>query len=192
MMKARQYNRRALMPDKLKPNVFVFEDTNVISDEFMNQLPQENRDGLLMVLDKFHNARELGSITWLETNLPNIGELKKLVNNISVTGLDVFGILETKHEVLTTLTIAQVLIQKYEIAVTNPPYLNKMDPDLKKYVKKYYGDYSGDLFSVFIFNNSNLVKTNGYATFMTLLYGCSLKLMRNYVILLLKIRKLIA
>ena len=194
MMKARQYNRRALMPDKLKPNVFVFEDTNTLSDTFINQLPQANRNELLMVLDKFHNARELGSITRLGTNLPNIGELKKVVNNISVTGLDVFGILETKHEVLTTLTIAQVLSQKYEIAVTNPPYLNKMDPDLKKYVKKYYGDYSGDLFSVFIFNNSNLVKTNGYAAFMTPFVWMFIKTyekLRNFIVKNKKIDSLI-
>ncbi|WP_045627512.1 Eco57I restriction-modification methylase domain-containing protein, partial [Lacticaseibacillus paracasei] len=39
--------------------------------------------------------------------------------------------------------------------------------DLKKFVKKYYKPYSGDLFSVFIWKNINMTKQNGYAAFMT-------------------------
>src|SRR5699024_583641 len=54
-----------------------------------------------------------------------------------------------------------------DIAVTNPPYLNKFDATFKKYVKKYYKDYSKDLFSIFIYHNANIINENGYAAFMT-------------------------
>ena len=63
--------------------------------------------------------------------------------------------------------ITSVLQAKYDVVVTNPPYLNKMDKTLKSYVKKYYKDYSGDLFSVFIWLNSTMTVKDGYSAYMT-------------------------
>ena len=42
------------------------------------------------------------------------------------------------EKILPILNIAKILSEKYEIVVTNPPYLstNKMGIELKKYLKK--------------------------------------------------------
>ncbi|MGX6427995.1 BREX-1 system adenine-specific DNA-methyltransferase PglX [Levilactobacillus yonginensis] len=167
MMKARQFNRRALRPDNLVPNLFVFEDTDDISEELYAQVSDDLADRLHDVANMFSNARELGSIIHLESKKNDYSELSEAVQQIEVDDLDIFGVQNSKAKLLRTLKIAQVLTTQYDIVVTNPPYMNKMDPALKKYVKRFYSDYAGDLFSIFIFNNSNLAKPGGYSAFMT-------------------------
>ena len=61
----------------------------------------------------------------------------------------------------------RVLSQKYAVVCTNPPYLNKYNPKLKNYVNDNYKDYSGDLFSVFIYRDLQLCQPDGYCGFMT-------------------------
>lgn len=48
---------------------------------------------------------------------------------------------------------AKILSNKFTIVCTNPPYMNKIEGQLKKFITKDYKDYSGDLFSVFIYRN---------------------------------------
>ncbi|WP_318531067.1 Eco57I restriction-modification methylase domain-containing protein, partial [Levilactobacillus cerevisiae] len=168
MMKARQYNRRALRPGNVEPNVFVFEDTDDISEEFMTQIPNESRDQAADIVERFSNARELGSIIHFDSpEKYDFDELRQNIKAVQVDDLDIFGFQAMQEKLLRVLKIAEVLREHYNVVVTNPPYMNKMDPALKKYVKKYYADYSGDLFSIFIFNNSNLTKRGGYSAFMT-------------------------
>ena len=61
----------------------------------------------------------------------------------------------------------RILSQKYTAVCTNPPYLNKYNPKLKDYVNSNYKDYSGDLFSVFIYRNLLLCQPDGYCGYMT-------------------------
>ena len=61
----------------------------------------------------------------------------------------------------------RLLSQKYAIVCTNPPYLNKYNDELKKFVTENYKDYSGDLFSVFIYRNFAFCNKEGYSAFMT-------------------------
>ena len=184
MMKARQYNRRALQPEKVKLNVHVFEDTDTVSPEFLDALSGEYADDIKQIIELFSNARELGSIIKFDKTF-NWTKLQETVEDMHTDALDIFGMNQSKKIVLEVLTIAEIMSTKYDVAVTNPPYLNKFDPDMKKYVKKNYADYSGDLFSVFIFNNINLVKIGGYAGYMTPFVWMFIKTyekLRNYLV----------
>ena len=81
-------------------------------------------------------------------------ELFSAVNSLpDSTQLDLFGLQAAKNTLQSILKIAQVLKTHFDVVATNPPYLNRMNGDLKKYVKKYYKAYSGDIFSVFIWKN---------------------------------------
>lgn len=60
-----------------------------------------------------------------------------------------------------------MLSTKYPVICTNPPYLNKIEGELKKTVTKDYKDYSGDLFSVFIYRNLMFCTRDGYCGYMT-------------------------
>ena len=61
----------------------------------------------------------------------------------------------------------RLLSQKYAVVCTNPPYLNKYNDKLKKFVTENYKDYSGDLFSVYIYRNFGFCQKEGYSAFMT-------------------------
>jgi len=159
MMKARQYNRRILQKEDIKPNLNVFVESEDISTEFLELIPESVRDDLKELLSLFKDSKELGSIIKIEKNY-DFDSLKNAVKNVSTSGIDLYGIQESKELSLKILDLAEVMSTKYDVVATNPPYLNKMDKNLKEYVKKNFADYSGDLFSVFIYNNITWLKPN--------------------------------
>lgn len=65
--------------------------------------------------------------------------------------------------------IGQLLSRRYTIIVTNPPYLGKpaMNTELSRFVQKNYGDYSADLFSVFIARCMDMAEEDGFLGFLT-------------------------
>lgn len=75
--------------------------------------------------------------------------------------------------------------KKYAVVCTNPPYMNKLEGQLKKFVVDNYKAYSGDLFSVFIYRNFDYCKIDGYSAFMTpfvWLFIKTYEALRKYII----------
>ena len=68
---------------------------------------------------------------------------------------------------LNDWNVRRVLAKTYKVVCTNPPYLNKYNAKLKEFVNETYKDYSGDLFSVFIYRNLQLCEEGGYCGYMT-------------------------
>jgi len=86
---------------------------------------------------------------------------------------------------LNAWNFRKLLALKYDVVVTNPPYLNNFGGKLKDYVQSEYGDYSADLFSVFIYRNLLLCKKNGYSAYMTpnvWMFIKSYEKLRNYIV----------
>ena len=71
------------------------------------------------------------------------------------------------EETLNDWNFRRLLAKKYVAVCTNPPYLNKYNSKLKKFVTENYKEYSGDLFSAFIYRNFDLCQKKGYSAFMT-------------------------
>ncbi len=67
------------------------------------------------------------------------------------------------------LKTAELLSRKYEIVVSNPPYMatKYMTPKLKNYVTENYSDYKADLFAVFVVRFSKLCNENGHIGVLT-------------------------
>ena len=81
---------------------------------------------------------------------------------------EVLTLFDTDYDIrLNDWNCRRLLSQKYAVVCTNPPYLNKYNDKLKKFVTENYKDYSGDLFSVFIYRNFGFCKKEGYSAFMT-------------------------
>ncbi|WP_273710228.1 BREX-1 system adenine-specific DNA-methyltransferase PglX [Leuconostoc mesenteroides] len=168
MMKAREYNRRALTSN-ISPKVYVFEDTSNINDNYFESLPvsESNIQDLKYIVSLFHDSRTLGSIIQIDKPVKT-GNLRTVLTNIPQdTSLDLNNTREITYQLLRLLDIVETMQNKYEAVITNPPYLKKMNKGLKEYVKTHYKDYSSDLFSVFIWHNINITVTNGYAAYMT-------------------------
>ena len=165
MMKARQYDRRIFKRD-IHPNLYLFKDL-VLPNAFYDRLPQQIADELKETMADFSNATEYGSIMQINSH-HDWDKLMATVNSIEpVEGLDIDGINRAKDNALQALNLMKLLTSKYEVVVTNPPYLNKFDKTLKKYLNNHYHDYSKDLFAVFVYHNQELLSDSGYAGFMT-------------------------
>ena len=65
---------------------------------------------------------------------------------------------------------AIMLTQKYDVVVTNPPYMpvSNAGTKLNDYIKKYYPDSKTDLFAVFIERCQEMLKANGYKAMITM------------------------
>lgn len=176
MMKARQYNRR-ILNENVVCHVYSIQESNVINrnqwEFFGTRLNDSERNVAIeqmnKLLDIFIDAKEYGSLLSIEDDY-NWNLLRKFAvvdNEKDQMQLDFMGLKPMQEQLQKIIDIGQAMAQKYEIVVTNPPYLNKMDVKLKDFVNDQYKKYSGDLFSAFIYRNLNFCKYNGYSGFMT-------------------------
>lgn len=170
MMKARSYDRRFLSRG-IKPNVLAIKESNrmgaVVRDELTTDAEMNAISKYLV--DTFRDAKELGSIITVEPK--DYDGYMAYLNGCDGQGqitMDDADWLQNARPMLKALAQqAKVLSGKYPIVCTNPPYLNKIERQLKKFVINNYKDYSGDLFSVFTYRNLMFCKQDGYCGYMT-------------------------
>ena len=169
MMKGCEYDHRFLKRT-VQPNVYSIQETNNINPEYI-ELFGDLQPIAQKLLDFFKDSKEYGSILQIDISIETLLELKERCNQILNSDYDNFfdtakqsGL---RTEFMPIINQAIILADKYEIVCTNPPYLNKMDAKLKKYVTDNYEDYKADLFSVFIYRNFLFCKENGYNGLMT-------------------------
>jgi hypothetical protein len=81
---------------------------------------------------------------------------------------DMFAV-HAREVVERYLRLAELLAQKYDQVVSNPPYMgNKfLSPALKSYLGEKYEGYEKDLFSAFVVRNLNFTKEGGQLGFMS-------------------------
>lgn len=177
MMKARQYNRRILSA-KTVCHVHSIQESNHIN---RNQLTYfgvdlndvERNDALSQIeglLDTFKDAKEYGSILHVADYDWEL--LRRFVENVDASGqmtFDTVGLEQTKEKLRTLIDIGEVMARKYEVVVTNPPYMGISNGNarLNEFVKKNYPDSKSDLFAVFIERCGEMVKKNGYQAMIT-------------------------
>ncbi|MEE6716674.1 BREX-1 system adenine-specific DNA-methyltransferase PglX [Schleiferilactobacillus harbinensis] len=168
MMKLRQYDRQALNGGVM-PNIHVFVAAPTVTEEFLHALKASSEvvDEIKDIAAHFMDAKTLGSIIELPANYDYAGMRDALDSVATAQKISLFGNQQAAQQLLEIIATAETMTQRYDVVVTNPPYLNKMNSTLKKYVKKHYKDYSADLFSVFIWHNINMTKVNGSAGYMT-------------------------
>lgn len=171
MMKARSYNRRALTKG-ISNNLAVVEESNSIDKFACNGLTtdsEQNKIGEYLV-EAYRDAQEIGTLQTIEKK--DYNGFATYLNNIenSAEQIDLFStgwLNDTLPKMLQLTKQAEIMSKKYAVVCTNPPYMNKLEGQLKKFVVDNYKAYSGDLFSVFIYRNFDYCKVDGYSAFMT-------------------------
>ena len=177
MMKARQYDRRIFTRD-IKPNVYAIEESNGINRGQLKYFgadlsPIEKNKAKLQVsdlLDTMIDAKEYGSILNVENyDWELLQRFSESIDNVGQMSLDTIGIDQTQVQLLALIEIAHVMEQKYEVVVTNPPYMGSsgMSANLSKYVKDKYSDSKSDLFAVFIERCGQMTAKNFYQAMIT-------------------------
>jgi len=170
MMKARSYDRRFLSRG-IKPNVLAIKESNGMGAAVRDGLTTDAAMNAISryLVDTFRDAKELGSIITVEPK--DYDGYMAYLDNCDGEGqltMDDADWLQNARPILKALAQqAKVLSGKYPIVCTNPPYLNKIEGQLKKFVINNYKDYSGDLFSVFTYRNLMFCKQDGYCGYMT-------------------------
>ena len=165
MMKACQYDRKFLNRN-IQPNIFSIPESNHIDDYYMDVFCEGDdrvREYMSILLDKFHNAKEIGSLI----SISGV-EMEPLYERLNAVRekIDLFSD-NAMHEFEPIIKVADILTRKYSVVATNPPYLNRYNDTLKEYLTANYKDYSGDLFSAFMYRNLFYTERNGYTGFMT-------------------------
>ena len=174
MMKARKYDTR-IFTRKINPNVYSIQESNPLSDEIIHYIAQDNRileEDVRYLINIFKDAKEYGSI--LKVKPVRFEALYEQIENLKQNpGQDHFSLdLQTQVEeyFIPLIKQAEVLSQKYDVSVTNPPYMGSsgMSSKLSEYVKKHYPDSKSDLFAVFIEQCLHLIKPNRYQVMITM------------------------
>lgn len=173
MMKAREYNRR-IFTQGIEPNLYAIQESNGLKmdidmGDFL--LSEEYRDTLRYLLDVFVDAKEYGSILEVEDR-DYEGFMKAWELAAEQTAENVVMMLwySELNEIVPTLAKqAGVLAGKYDVLVTNPPYmgLRSGNAKLNNYVKRFYPDSKSDLFAVFIEKCGNMIGDNCYQAMIT-------------------------
>ena len=167
MMKARQYDRR-LLSRGIQPNIYSIRESNGIQAmtiEYFHKNDPKLKTDIESIVTEMRDAKEYGSILDI-TPVDFAGlyarfdEIREDINMMQMSALD---------ELLPLVKCADVLAQKYDVVVTNPPYMGSagMGAKLLEFVKKEYPDSKSDLFAVFIERCGMLTKRGGYQSMIT-------------------------
>ena len=167
MMKARQYDRR-LLTRGIQPNIFSIRESNGIQAmtiEYFHKNDPKLKADVERIVTEMRDAKEYGSILNI-TPVDFAGlyarfdEIREDINMMQKPALE---------ELLPLVKCAEVLARKYDVVVTNPPYMAVSNAGAKvnDYVKKNFPDSKADLFAVFIERCGQMAKKNGYQAMIT-------------------------
>ena len=167
MMKARQYDRR-FFSRGIQPHVYAIVESNHVDKfavEYFCNGDAKLKEAMDTIISELHDAKEYGSIL---TVTPQdwsalYDRFAEIVEDINMSR-DV-----ALAELLPLVQVAEALAQKYDVVVTNPPYMGSsgMSAKLSDFAKKNYPDSKSDLFAIFIERCAQIAKKNGYQAMIT-------------------------
>ena len=168
MMKARQYDRR-FFSRQIQPNVYAIQESNGVDRyalEYFYNGDAKLKAAMDSIITEMHDAKEYGSI--LNITPVDFAALYARFDEVRD------DISMSKESVLNTLLplvqVAEALAQKYDVSVTNPPYMGSgnMGAKLLKYVKAYYPETSSDMSTVFMEKCNKFTKVNGFISMINI------------------------
>ena len=173
MMKGCQYDSRFLRRH-LNPHVYAIQESGELTADALGRLGKQESTARAL-LDGFKNAKEYGSILQPKVTLAELDALQEQLREVdgasdmgSLTDQLVAG--QIVNVLYPLIEQARMLVQKYDVVVTNPPYMggSGMNARLSDYVKKVYPDSKSDLFAVFIEHGNEMVKRAGFNCMVTM------------------------
>lgn len=153
LLKAREYDKD-LFNKEIDTNIVSIKESNNISLNNVMSLSDEANNKLEYLISAFKDAKEYGSILKIKkydySDLINELEKQNNIFSYSIT-----------NEILPLIKLANILTTKYDIFVTNPPYLGirYFDDKLKEYAETNYKESKHDLCTIFM--DSQLLAEDG-------------------------------
>lgn len=177
MMKARQYNRR-ILNGETTCHVYAIQESNNINcahlkylgtgmDDLEVNTARVQVEGLL---DTLRDAKEYGSILKVESyNWELLRRFVSAADGGTQITMDSTGLEVTVERLLALIDISEVIAQKYDVVITNPPYLGgkKIGTNLLSYLEEHFPDGKYDLYSSFIIRCGMFTKKNRLFSMIT-------------------------
>lgn len=172
MMKGCHYDSRFLRRH-LNPHVYAIQESGELTTDALGRLGKQESTAHAL-LDGFKNAKEYGSILQPKVTLAELDALQEQLREVDGASdmgsfTDQFVAGQLLRVLCPLVEQARMLVQKYDVVVTNPPYMggSGMNGHLSDYVKKVYPDSKSDLFAVFIERCAQMDKRGGYQAMIT-------------------------
>lgn len=162
IMKARSVNNRFFNDQYYEtPHVYELQDSKLLKEleyrkqlKDLNLLNDEEIKLITYLVDTFENGKTIGSLlkvtpidfACLDGALDKIS--KKAVSNLFNIDFLNYGVKRLRN----LSTLAKVMSSKYDVMVTNPPYLSsaKLEGKTKEYLVKEYPESKTDMFAMFM------------------------------------------
>ncbi len=167
MMKARQYDRR-FFERGIEPRVYEIRESNSVKRSVVEVFAGKDyklEEDMTVLLRELTDAREYGSI--LNVSAADFPAIFHRLEVLESTGD--MGCAAAAQELTPLVLRAEVMSQKYDVVVTNPPYMGAsgMNDKLSSYVKAAYPDSKSDLFAVFIERCGEMLSKNRFQAMIT-------------------------
>ena len=173
MMKARQYDRR-LLTRGIQPNIYSIRESNGIQAmtiEYFHKNDPKLKADIERIVTEMRDAKEYGSILNI-TPVDFAGlyaRFDEIRNDINIMPMSIMQ-MSALDELLPLVKCAEVLAQKYNVVVTNPPYLgsSRFSTKLNDFVIANYPDVKADL-SMVMYKHAlrDMCQKNGFVSFIT-------------------------
>ena len=160
MMKARSKSRR-IFREKVNVNICAIQESNDLPGEAAGYPANPGETGnpvqtedIEYLINIFHDAKEYGSI--LEVKPVDFEAVERSLGELGSKEAENFFAYTRRNEILDKMPHlikqAKIMSQKYDVVVTNPPYMGGkgMNIKLANYAAKNYPDSRGDLYAVFM------------------------------------------
>ena len=167
MMKARQYDRR-FFSRGIQPHVYAIAESNhidIYTVEYFCNGDEKLTQVMNTIITELNDAKEYGSILSVTQQdwAAFYARFAEIIDDINIAREIAL------RELVPLVQVAEILSQKYDVVVTNPPYMGAggMPTKLSDYVKKTFSDSKSDMFACFIEKCNSMLKKNGYQAMIT-------------------------
>jgi hypothetical protein len=168
VFKAREQSRRFFQPEQLvRPQIIELQDVQFKNGELNDyiealDLGELFDSSLFKLLHQFEEAKNFGSLIQPCLDERTIAELRRDIEAIDLG--DQLFLRETHLKLLRVLEQAEVLTQRYQVVVANPPYMGwqGMNSRLAAFVTEQYPDGKADLMTCFVERAHSMSAELGY------------------------------
>lgn len=172
MMKACEYDRRFLRRG-IQPHVCAMQESYGMPEDAWEYFAGQKNTAQALYR-AFEHAKDFGSLIAPDVTPTDLtlleSQMEEMARHAEYADLAIQATIASALSAMQPLMEqARILVQKYDVVVTNPPYMggSGMNDRLSKYVKDNYPDSKSDLFAVFIERCGEMLNDKGYQAMIT-------------------------
>lgn len=202
IMRARSVNSRFFNDNYyVVPQVYEIHDSRLLTKinykkqmDSLGILSEEEKSAVNYIVDVFKDAKTIGSLLKIKPiDFTCLDEAIRKMEKDSVYDLFNMELSSQGVPLLKRLSVqAKVLTGKYDVLITNPPYLSPsaMENSMKEYAADYYPNSKADMFAMFM--ETGFIKNHGFMSMVNMHNWMSLSSFEQLRAVLLESKEIIS